>query len=251
MESNNLFHPTRFFLLLKEEFTTKYRTALIALGAVVIATIFFATILEQELHENWFPTLLLGGGFVFSSMAFNNWVTKPGRQFYLHLPASQLEKFTSKWLVTAIIFPLVIIALYQLIVNFMLSIKYEGGNYFSITPFELFHPDNWILVKVYVVLQTIFLLGAVAFNRYAFLKTLFTLFVIGVTLAIFTFICVRLTFAEYWSGFEPIGYGPKLNQGFQDWVEGPFTDTIEKLFWWVLGPLALVIGFIKLKEKEV
>ena len=251
MESNNIFHPTRFFLLLREEFSTKYRTALIALGAVAIVTMFFATIRDSNIHETWFPTLVLGGGFLFTSLAFNNWINKPGRQFYLHLPASNFEKFASKWLITALIYPIVIVGFYQVLIWVLASVTSETYQLFYVEGLDIFHENNVKIFKAYFVLQSIFLLGAASFNRFAILKTLFTLFVVGIALGLIGFTSFRLIFAEYWTGFETVGAGPQIDEDHKNWVEGPLFNFVQNLFWYALAPVALLIGFLKLKEKEV
>ena len=252
MEVNNIFHPTRFFLLLKEEITTRYRTSLIALGAATIVLVFFALMPQDEdFHEIWFPILLFAGGFIFTSISFSKLKNKPSRQFYLQLPGSHFEKFSTKWLLTAIVYPAVLIVFYQVYAWVLQGLSSPEMELFTMNAFEPFSEDNVFYLKLYLVLQTIFLVGAVAFNRFAIFKTLFTLFVAGLAIGLVAFIAIRLGFAEYWQGFETVGPGPELNEGFQNWVEHSFAKIMENLFWWGLAPVALIIGFLKLKEKEV
>ena len=57
-------------------------------------------------HELLYNLLLFVGGFIFTSIIFRELYTKPRGQFYLTLPASHLEKITSKWLLSAILYPI-------------------------------------------------------------------------------------------------------------------------------------------------
>lgn len=257
MELNNIFHPRRLFLLLREELFFGRRNSLVFAGAtgllLVLIFIFNATSNDgwQDFHQTWFTILLYAGGFLFTSVAFSHFANKTSRQFHLALPASTLEKFTSKWLISAILYPIAIICIYQL---YAWGLELFTDNYVGvkIDPFTPFNKEYSLLIRIYIVLQSIFLLGATVFHRYSIFKTLFSLAVIGLFLALFTFICMRLVFAEYWTGpFTPGPEGPMPSEAFIAWIEGPFTTTMLNVFWWVLAPVVLVIGFLKLKEKEV
>lgn len=256
MEFNNIFHPRRFFLLLKEELFFGHRTSLFAAGAALLTLMLIAIANTTQdntwidFHNTWFPITLLGGGFVFSSIAFNQLNTKPSKQFYLSLPASTLEKFSVKWLITALFYPTALVVIYQ-VFAWLITMYAQSLSFAEMNAFQPLSAANVKFVKLYIVLQSIFLLGAIAFQKYSIFKTLFTLLLASMFIGLFTFLCVRIVFAEYWSGWQPIGPEPMPNQAFMDWMEFSLTRIMENLFWWVFAPLVLFIGFLKLKEKEV
>ena len=256
MEFNNIFHPRRFFLLLKEELFFGHRTSLFAAGAALLTLMLIAIANTAQdntwldFHNNWFPITLLGGGFVFSSIAFNQLNSKPGRQFYLSLPASTLEKFSVKWLITALFYPIALVLLYQ-VFAWLITMYAQSFNMMEMDAFQPLSAANVKFVKLYIVLQSIFLLGAIAFQKYSAFKTMSIVLLASMFIGFFTFLCIRIVFAEYWNGWEPTGPGPMPNQAFQDWMEFTLAPMMENLFWWVFAPFVLFIGFLKLKEKEV
>lgn len=262
MQTNNIFSPGRFWLLLKEEFRLEYRRYLMAMG-VIFGSLFiiwwfngFEISQEEHLedfHYVWFGILLLGGGALFSSVAFSRLTTKPARLFYLNLPASTYEKFASKWLITAILYPLVMWTVYLLFAWFINKVHFAYTQT-PFTPLPAFGIITWLFIKIYLVAQTVFLLGAVIFHRYAIFKTIFSLLVLEITLAFFGYICLRILFPDMFEGW--IAPGPpdrmyEFTDSFKTFVDTQLVGMLKKLFWLMLGPLMLLIGFFKLKEKEV
>lgn len=264
MQANNIFDPRRFWLLLKEEFRLEYKRYLLGLGVVFggLLIIWWANGLNnivperqvEEFHYIWFGIILIGGGAFFTSLAYTQLGTKPTRLFYLNLPASALEKFSAKWLVTAIIYPIVIWGLYLLfswLVN-KIHIGYTDGKPFTMLP--AFGKTTWILMKIYLVVQSIFLLGAIVFHRYAIFKTAFSMLILGAFLVLATYIGFRIIFPEMfvgWSAPEPPTSVYNFTDAFRTFVDEQLEGVMERIFWIAVAPFMLVIGFFKLKEKEV
>lgn len=264
MQANNTFDPRRFWLLLKEEFRLEYKRYLLGLGVVFggLLMIWWANGLNniaqerqlKEFHYIWFAIVLIGGGSFFTSLAYTQFGTKPTRLFYLNLPASILEKFSAKWFVTAIIYPIVIWGLYLVfswLVN-KIHIGYTDGKPFTTLP--AFGTITWTFIKIYLVVQSIVLLGAVVFHRYAIFKTAFSILVLQAFLVLFVYICSRIIFPEMfvgWSAPESPDRVYSFTDTFKTFVEERMEGVLERIFWIAVAPVMLIIGFFKLKEKEV
>lgn len=265
MQANNIFDPRRFWLLLKEEIHLDYRRYLLGLGAAfaLLAVIWWFNGFDinvndhlAEFHYIWFGIILIGGGAFFTSIAYVPYGEKTSRLFYLNLPASTLEKFASKWFITAILYPLAI-WLFYLVFSWVVNavyMAYTGGTPFTALP--AFGYKTWLFIRIYIVVQSLFLLGAVIFHRFAIFKTGFSLLLLGITLGLFTFICFRLIFPEVFDGLLSVGpYSPNQvyepSESFKTFVETRMEDILTYLFWIVPAPVLLIIGYYKLKEKEV
>lgn len=265
MQTNNLLDLRRVGLLLKEDFRLNSLRYLMGLGVIfgglfIIWWINAAGILAtekhqlEEFHYIWFAIILLGGGAFFTSLAFVSFGTKTSRLFYLNLPASNLEKYTAKWIVSAVIYPLAIWLVY-LIFSWLankVNIRYTEGVPFAQLP--AFGETTWLFMRIYLVIQTIFLTGAVFFHRYAIFKTAFSLMLVQVFLMFFVYLCARIIFPEMFEGWvAPASPNQVYNitDTFKDFVNNRLEGIMLYIFWLALAPIMLVIGFFKLTEKEV
>lgn len=252
--NNQTFDFRRFSLLLQKEFLTGNKKSLIVLGAVFGLMMLFAWFLietkdgYQYLNFNMFPLVLFGGGFVFTSVMYYEFSKKTGTHHYLSLPASTFEKFLSKWLITAVLFPIVTVLL------FWIYVKLADQLHFSYTEEKIttWFINNWwtlFFIRIYLILQSVFLLGAIAFQKYTFFKTAL---VSILSFALFVIICLiahRIIFAAYYDGLE-IVENLDTNHATRDFVIGTMTKWIEYAAYFLFPPIMWVAGFFKLKEKE-
>lgn len=265
MQTNNMLDLRRVGLLLKEELSLQYLRYLMGLGVVfgglfIIWWINAAGAINttkhqlHEFHYIWFGIVLLGGGAFFTSLSFMHFSTKTSRLFYLNLPASNLEKYLAKWLITAVLYPLAIWALY-IVFSWLankINIQYTKGTPFVQLP--AFGEITWLLIRIYLVVQTLFLTGAVIFHRYAIFKTAFSLMLVVVFLMFFIYLCAQIIFPEMFEGLvasESPNRVYNITDTFKDFVNNRLQNILEYVFWLALAPIMLVIGFFKLTEKEV
>lgn len=252
--NNQTFDLRRFSLLLKKELWTGNKKPLIVAGAVFGFLILFAWSMTASnngyefLNFNLFPIVLFGGGFIFTSVAFYEFNDKTGTHHYLSLPASHFEKFLSKWLITAILFPIAIVLLYWGYV------KCADGlyHYYTEKSMTTWFINNWwtfFFLKIYLVVQSIFLVGAIAFQKYTFFKTSVTTFLSILFFGILCMISFRLLFAAFFDGFEPVGY-MDTNHATRDFVQGTMLKWAEYALWFLVPPIMWAAGYFKLKEKE-
>ena len=251
MNLSNYFEPTRFWLLLKMELF-RSRKGFILTFVITFGLLFTGFILENifgtnsvfESHPAGYAFFLLIGGFILSSLAFND-LSNPLRRYnYLTLPASTFEKFFSMWFLTCvcwiILFTLTFI-IYALIANSIGHLFFKKMTFLAFEPLAR-TPINSI--RYYIVFQTVFLAGAVHFRGYVFPKTIFTLLLFGMVCGIIFYIIMADIIH---SDLEcPADFNPfKEETLLQIW------HIVQWFVWWVMAPLGWIITYIGLKDQEV
>lgn len=264
MKMNNTFQPRRLALLLKRDFYIQYRTYLVALGAL-FGVLFIANVASIVSADSWnfndvfYPLSLFLGGFVFTSSSFNELNEPRDRAFYLGLPASTLEKFASKLIVTGPGFAFVSLVLYFI---FSLSVYALTNLIFGMGHglFDPFAESVWSHIRVYLATQSIFLLGAVWFRKNPLLKTVLLLFVMMVGYALFVALTVYLFYAAISTGTRPFIafkiFDLPLHEGAR--IPGTLLNILavadcgfQVLFRYGLAPFLWTVSYCRLMEQEV
>ena len=263
MEANQSFSFARFGHLLRRDFNQSGKSFLILMTIMfviwTINTTAQADDRETELHIMMFPQWLLLGGFIISSLAFYEFIKPTERQFYLQLPASNLEKVVSRWLLTGIGYTIGLVAyywLYSLLANWIGATFYDH----QFDPFTPFRGNNLIAIKAYLAAHTIFLAGAATFKRFAFFKTLFAAIILAAIVALLGLTSFRIIFADLFDGlyhFRP----EMMIDGKMVPVEPSrafvatlkeFVPKYTKIMGFVIAPIIMLfIGYFKLKETEL
>ncbi len=198
---------SRFQALLKRELKTSQKD--MSTYALVIVLILFGfetlqslvaryahSAFPLEVYSEMFPSFLLLGGFIVTSLMFvEDMFGKDTQHDWLMLPATNLEKFASKAVLVTIAYPIALALLF-----FLTSLITEPiqllvfGN-----PMALFNPfkdkDIWMLLAQYWVWNSVFLLGATYFHKAHFIKTVLAIGVIGLALSGLALLFIRIMFA--------------------------------------------------------
>lgn len=251
---NNTFSLHRTGLLIWSDLHNNLKRILLVIGGLlVLGTILFLLQVEGrgmypdssgrlpdelvtsvKFHLYFFPFSLMLGGFVLTSLSFWEFSKKASRQFYLSLPASNLEKLVSKWLLTAVFFSLVWLGAYQLFEAF--AQFYMSAQGFTMVPLAVTDLWVWRWIGLYIGLQSTFLLAAAAFSRFTLFKSLLVLLSVVIVL----WLTVKLILNGLYASNDRIY---------------PQIDLILEISWKVLAfvvfPTVLYICFLKLKEKEL
>jgi len=257
MTINQIFSAPRFLNLFREETTAGYKMTFI-IASVVFVFLSLLFILNgsdhgtPEFHMIWYPILLLAGGFYFTSTSFDELNRKEERMNYLSIPASIFEKFSMKLLVTTLGYLVGVTLLYWLFSKFIdsITIHYFQFSFWKFNPFD----DHYLLIiKLYLVIQSLFILGAATFNRFSFFKTLFVLGLIIFALGIFSGLSFRLIFADFFETFLKPKDQVKVipSSQFRDFMQYSAWPFLQIIFWYVLAPILWITAYFKLKEREV
>ncbi|MBN1698978.1 MAG: hypothetical protein JW881_15780 [Spirochaetales bacterium] len=264
MRITDFFNIKRFWLLIKRDVYMQYRTYLIGLGAIfcILMIVNVASIASAKywnFNLVFYPLTLFIGGFIFTSLGFNELYHEQGRVSYIVIPASVLEKFSSKLIITSIgyvIFSLVVYFLFSVLVFFVNTLIFGLAHRI----FNPFHPVIWLCIRVYCITQSVFLFGAVFFRRSAFVKTILGLFGLATCYVLFA-AAVFLTMYLVLSAGGHIYFSFELftQTGPKGFGEPSVIRTIAVLlaynanifFWFGLAPLLWVTSYFRLKEIEV
>jgi hypothetical protein len=274
------FKPQRFAQLLFRDFTSGYRTTLIAMAAIGGAIILIAALTalglkfggapEQptgEFYFGFFSNILFLGGFIVSSLAFKEAHRRGAGIFYMSIPASTFEKLTSKLLVTSlgyaigtVVFITAVSALSEALVWLIFGF---GLGFFN--PMTL---DVLYCLIGYVIGQSVFLLGSIWFKKAAFPKTflwivIFSIAAFAVALGLARILMPQAFDWNSWQAGSQTVSGASLNWS-DEYLSGLFAPgtraytgcvafmTIGKiLFYGVLAPVCWLAAYFKLGETEV
>jgi hypothetical protein len=239
----------------------KYKSILISTGAMagVIMVINLLSMYHcgcntqnQNLFNSLSITLFFILGMAFTSTSFEETHTSAKGCFFLTLPVSNLERLIAAWLVSSVlyflwwIFAILIINLLIATFGFLLM-----GIPFSWV--EIFNPAALKTYATFFVIQTVFLFGAVYFQKNNLVKTIFALFIIGLAINIISYLFVSVIFGKYNDSVMIIGnlhdFGITTN------YESSYFDTLFQImkyaFWIVVAPFFLILSYLGLKERQV
>jgi len=150
----------------------------------------------MEVYSEMFPGFLLLGGFITTSLMFSeDMFSKDAQHNWLMLPATNLEKFLSKAVVSTIAYPIALTLLF-----FLTSVVTEPIQLLIFgSPMGLFNPftgnELWSLLAQYWVWNSVFLLGATYFRKSHFIKTVLAVGVIALALGALALLFTRILFA--------------------------------------------------------
>ena len=209
----------------------------------------------QKFHLDWFPQSFYLLGLVYTSISFSEYSADESRIFHLLIPSTQLEKWLSKLIISAVLFPTSFIAFYMIFQ--WISLQWGGVQYRAILGLD--DPYLWGFIMPYLSLQCFFILGSVYFKRYALLKTLALMafsfigmlvlrnFALAILLGEFGAINVMsFTTLNVQLEGENYSYTGTLEQFLSSSLWFPSFDVLICL----LSIGALVLSFLKVKELE-
>lgn len=201
-------------------------------------------------HNETFGIILLLGGFVFSSFAFYELHHKEKGMHYLLTPASQLEKWLSRFILTSGTFALFIWLLYGLSTIIFSAITNSIWE-LPVTPFEWLGEDTLFLLRIYLVLQSIFIAGSIFLGRLSFVTTPITIGVIGLLLFLLTIAYIRILLIGITDGWDLSPNADYRNSTeWRNTVQFTLIPMLEQVFWWTLAPFFWVVSYVRLTEKE-
>jgi len=255
MEAKKYFNSTRLFYLLRRELVINYKlflTDAAAVGGFLLLLLMSDSYVRGYLDYGPFVTtfyfFFFLGGAIFTSKIFGE-LQHPEKSYrYLTLPASTLEKLITKWLLSTLGF---IVAAY-LGVQLIAAIGgYLSATFFGFDFYMLPIDDTGFLTQAarYLVLHSVFFLGACTFRNHNFLKTLLALFVVGSVVSIFTGLIAYLIPGEdimtnysHLKNLEALNNSNFLQQ---------LSQIIEIVQWYVLAPFFIVVSYFKIQERQV
>ncbi|PSL33499.1 hypothetical protein [Chitinophaga ginsengisoli] len=275
MQTNNVFSAGRFGLYIRKHLVDNYR--IYGMSVIVLAVLLLIMLL-LNLSDNFridsdmsrlVPLYFIGmfmTGLIFTSLSFSELGNKPHGIDYLLLPASQLEKYLSTLLVTTIGFQLIYhFAFYLAYLGIDAILIWHNGQHlkndlhlaFDETPMVYFY-------HIWFFAQAVMLLGAIYFQKYSLIKTvfLFAVFILSLyflnTLFSYAFFGSRIS---RWDAHFPfVGINVILGENPSEHV--PRTDKFLMLpanvrdgllfsAKYLVAPMLWTLGYMRLRDKEM
>jgi len=262
MRTQDIFHPTRFYLLIRNGIVLNKSTLLIVSAAVGGILLFLSAIdvflgYRPRFHQGLYLGVLYIGGLIVTSRIFKDFHDTVKGPAWLLIPSSLLEKVSSRIALSTAIYVITTLLIY-----FGFSLLSEGFNWLLFRRHHpLFNPfDQWVLhgVALYFVLQAPLLVGAIYFQKHSLSKTILAL--LGFTFVSFVVVGIAtwLIFGDYFHGLLP---------NLETLIEktGTSDDAIIEnmgrlgsvalliwriIFWALIPPLCWTICYYRLKETE-
>lgn len=233
MKFNNMFNWQRFSHLIINDLRLHLKTILIVSVTLLICLILL------PLDTRSFATyqmILFIGGFIITGLAFNDLHDRNRAHAFLMLPCSHLERFLSRWLLTSLMYALGVLIFYYV---FSTLNSFTNAILFK-QPFlllNIFEPTLWIEIGKYIILQSVVLLGAIVFKRYALIKTIlvtsgFIFFLIITSLLITWKSCPNCFLA--------------MSETIAAILKGGYF-----IFWIILAPICWYLTYLRLTEYEL
>lgn len=255
MKTNKHFNLFRLYNLLRRDLTMNSKSLFIGFGAVaglllllLIGDSYARGYINYQPFIATFYFFFYIGGFLFTSRIFNE-LHQPEKSYqYLTLPASSLEKLISQWLISAVGYA--VAAFIGLVITAFL-----GGVISSVLfdmDFQMLNLTNTRFIanaKEYLVIQSIFFLGACAFRNYNFIKTLLAMFIVSFVIGLFTAALGYFLLGQtFMSEMELMSHIDSYAPAFITENLIPFLNAI---YWYGLAPFLLVVSYFKLKERQI
>lgn len=254
MKRAKYFNIKRFIHLLKREVHINIRRDLLIIGAMYsLFTITIFLVFEfgeydfrQEVMENFhfvtFTVMLFLGGVFITSFSFIELRDKMKSHFYLLMPGSGLEKFAVNIFISCIayvLFMFITYIIYSYLFNWA-SLELYNLNFSGL----LFSAgDLLIAIKVFVLVHSIFFLGAVTFKKYPVIFTPIAGFLFLVILSLANKIGERVIFSN-------IELEKHINNiGFNEFF-GQYEYIVEISLFFILPLILWFVAYLKLNEKE-
>lgn len=270
MQTNNVFSPARFGLYMRKHLMDNYR--LYAMSVIVLAVLSLILLLVSS-TDNFsitasglvpiFFIMLFITGLIFTSLSFGELGNKPQGIDYLLFPASQLEKFISTLLVTTVGFLLVYHLAFYIAYLVMDAIVFTRKGVHIVNDLRNYMHDTpaYYWYYVWFIAQGFMLMGAVYFQKYSFIKTLFLLTVFLGALYLINSVFVFIFFGgqmRAWYEHAPF-IGVNTLHGVTKEDPGNtmliIPETLQKIFLFIakylLPPMLWTLAYVRLRDKEI
>lgn len=235
MNTQTKYDANRVMRLIINDLKNHRKQIFIAAMAILI----YWTLLPFQIisDSSQYLITLIFSGFLLTALSLKQFHEPHLAYHYLTLPCSNPERFISKLLLTAVLYPLALLALF-----YCFSV---AGNIFHlwadypITP--LYSPLQsalWTGIGVYIVLHSIAFMGAILFKRRGVLKTILLL---GCFLLVLSVLIGKIGIKLFSGSHISIG---------EDNI--PNIIMIGKILFWLVTPIFFwSVAYLRMKECEI
>ncbi len=204
---NEVFSLHRLGLLLRNDAIAAYRSLLIVSATLAGIILILVMLTRGSASDNeyfylaWFIGMLLTWGPIAASRSFQELHDKTKNEAYLLLPTSAFEKMCARLLSATIFFLvylLVFTSLTSVVVETLNTIFFGQQNQW----FRPFDPIIGNLLGHYVILQSVYFLGAAWFRKTHYIKTTLAITIACIGLVVLTLAIIRLVLVPSFDDLE-------------------------------------------------
>lgn len=201
-----------------------------------------------------FCFILSIGGARYTARIFHELHTPAGGLHYLHIPASQLEKFLFNGVLSLLFYPLACIVVYYggtFIGNLLEPIMPSFLNYRTIELSSLFPSkmkSEWISTLLFN--HAIFFLGSLFFRKHPTTKTFLSIITFGIAVLCVEFILIKIVFGEI-DPTSNLVREVKLENLAIFLKNSPLLQFLNVLVSGLVLLYLWFVSYLKLKEKQV
>lgn len=240
----------RLLWLLRADVLRNHRSWLIASGTVALVALAISLagaadrIVGDEFYRVFFVVALFALGTLATSDAFTDLHGRATNTTLLLLPASALEKTLSRLLLTTVGF-----IVYLLVLTTVLSWVLEGINTLAFgvqrelyTPVD---PTAWFILPHYLVVQSLFFLGAAWFRKLHYLKTVGAVLLLAFGLGAAAVAIAWLVIGVPWDGT-----GMRWDEDIEIPLEG-LTHVAPIVYYVALPVFCWFVAWLRVTESQV
>ncbi|WP_420322907.1 hypothetical protein [Flagellimonas sp.] len=184
-------------------------------------------------------------GILFTFALFREYNSSKANQLYLSLPVSISERLAAKWFTSTVIYTFVfsVLAVVTGTLAIIFGMVLFGANF---NLMSIFSEHYWNVIRIYFLVQPIFLVGAISFSKNRIGKTLLALGILVLGFVLFNFLLFGI-FNHNYGAFS----GDSLTSVAFDKTAADFSVVGRWFYGLLLGPIMLVVAYFKMTEKEV
>jgi len=257
MNKPTLFNPLRFYLMVRNTIWLKrYKILLVSATVGTLVVLILGLAASQRtggvLHRILYPLFLYGSGFIVTARAFQELDDVKTAGTWLMIPASTFEKFCSRLFLTSFGY-----VAGSLVVYFIVTLISKSLNQMIFGfSHSLFNPlDPWVRhnTSLYLVLQSMFLVGAIYYRRFAYVKTILFLSLLSLVFLVGFLVMSKWILGDQLRAVLSGEFQISWDLFAMQWA-GNIRDTLlfwlKIGFWGILAPLCYVITYFRLREIE-
>jgi hypothetical protein len=178
---------------------------------------------------------------VFTSKIFDELHNPQKGYAYLTLPVSTAEKLWGSWILSAPVFTVLFSGI-CIVLYFLACLM--GGRMEAFH--KIFDLDNIEGVGIFIIIQSIFFLGAIYFKKNNFMKTVATLIIFWLAIAAY----IRLLTWPFGLNHTHI-YGNINNDDLMKFRDFMMLWVRDVGFYTLFGPFMLLVSYFRLKERQI
>ena len=250
---SEIFSTRRLGLLIRNDAISGYRS-LLTVSATLAGIVLIRVMLtggsasdNEYFYLIWFTAMILLWGPIASSRSFLELHDKTKNEAYLLLPATALEKTIARLLAATIffyIYLLIFTSVTSVVIESLSSLFFGRSNQ-SFRPFD---PLLGNLLGHYLVIQSVYFLGAAWFRKTHFIKTTLAVTLVCIGLVLLTLAILRYVLVP---SFDDLGFSmDNLYSLYHGVFEAAETGVIT--FYFVgLPVMCWTVAWLRIRETQV